>query len=121
MAIEASHTSSPTPVGATPTFSASSVVVPPCGEFSRAPRMPMTASLQGSYRDKLGMCRIPGQRPIRKQGVQKLPNQLRQYEVPEDLRECVGAGLTGDVMAVEPTLEEVSLVMGVVSFGVNWP
>ena len=74
--------------------------------------MPTTTSIQGSYQDKLGACRIPGQRPIRKQGVQKLKSHLRQYEVPEDLRECVGEGLTGDVMAIEPTLEEVWLWVG---------
>ena len=60
---------------------------------------------KGTYQEKLSACRLPGQRPLRG-GNLKLAKKLDLYPVPEELRECVEE--EGDIMAVQPTLEEVS-------------
>ena len=84
-----------------------SVVMPAFPSSPQAPRTSGGPALKGTYQEKVGACRVPGQRPVRKMGVQKLSNRLRQYPVPDELRECVGGGVGRDVMAMEPSLEEV--------------
>ncbi len=99
-----------TPI-ATPTTIVDNIELPPSLEVSQQRSKPHPIpALQGTYRGKVGACRVPGQRPMRKHGVQKLPTQLRQYQVPDHLRDCTEDGTASDVMAVEPTLEEVGVV-----------
>ena len=62
------------------------------------------ALLKGTYQEKLSACRLPGQRPLRGTSL-KLSKKLDLFPVPDNLRLCVEEN--DDVMAEEPTLEEV--------------
>ena len=75
--------------------------------FPSAPPTSGFPVLQGTYKDKVGACRVPGPRPVRKMGIRKLTTRLRQYPIPDELRDCVEEGVVGDVMTMEPSLEEV--------------
>ena len=66
---------------------------------------PNTIELKGTYQEKLAACRLPGQRPLRLSSL-KLSTKLKTYPIPEELRDCVDEGKE-DVMAMEPSLEEV--------------
>ena len=71
---------------------------------SADPPVRSSVGVRGSYHDKLSACRIPGQRPVYV-GVAKMSTKLRGFPVPEELRECIEE--EGDVVTLEPTLEEV--------------
>ena len=69
-------------------------------------RTPVVSETKGTYQEKLAACRLPGQRPLRV-GTVKLSNKLKGYPIPEELRECMEGEIQGDIMCVEPTLEQV--------------
>ena len=61
----------------------------------------------GSYQAKVRSCRLPGQRPQRTPML-KLPYNLGEYPVPDELREAVEGGDEREVMVMKPCLEEVT-------------
>lgn len=84
------------------------VTMLPSYDLAPPTNLPSTAPvvLKGTYQEKLGACCLRGQRPLYP-GLLKLSKRLKEYPVPEELRECV-EDEEGDVMAVEPSLEEAS-------------
>ena len=71
------------------------------GQFNKKP-----TNRGGSYQAKVRSCHLPGQRPQRTP-VLKLPYNLGEYPVPDELREAVEGGDERDLMIMTPCLEEV--------------
>lgn len=71
------------------------------GQFSKKP-----TSCGGSYQAKVKSCRLPGKRPQRTPML-KLPYNLGEYPVPDELREAVEGGEEMEIVLTIPCLEEV--------------